>query len=149
MAVGRSFPKLTTDHGATLLIPLDVTYPEWSDPALNFRELAQFLDPNVQGLWDGLEFTTMDLILEVCGHFDEFMNWFSAATAIALDKIRDSAMLMTKLQSRLQWVEHLDVKVFKIKFKIPLDHQTTSGRVWHELGNPGVPGSNLGASGFQ
>ena len=111
MAVNRTFPKLSTDHGATLLIPVDVTHSEWSDPARAFRDLAQFTDVDVQGLWDGLDFTTTDLILQVCGKFDEFMVWFAAAMRSSLDKIRESAMMMSKLQSRFQWVEKIDVKV--------------------------------------
>ena len=111
MATGRSFPKLTTDHGATLLIPIDVTHPEWVDPAKSFRDLAQFTDTDVHGLWDGLDYTTTDLILEVCGRFDDFMIWFAAAMRSSLDQIRESALLMSELRTRFRWVEHLDMKV--------------------------------------
>lgn len=118
MAVTRTFPQLTTDHGATLLIPLDVTYPEWSDPAQSFRDLAQFTDEETRGIWDGMDFTTTDLILEVCSKFDDFMVWFANAMKKSLDGIRDSALTMTKLQTRFQWVERVNVKVINIKARI-------------------------------
>ena len=114
MSPSRTFPRLVTDHGATLLIPVEVTYPGWTDPALNFREMAQFTDGEIAGIWDGMDFTTSDLILQVCSRFDAFMEWFAAAVRVSLDKIRDSALIMSKLQTRFQWVEKLDVKVIEV-----------------------------------
>ena len=113
MATSRTFPRLVTDHGATLLIPVDVTYPEWTDPAKNFREMAQIMDPDVVGLWDGIDFTTTDLIFQVCAKFDQFMIWFAEAMRLSLDKIREAALLMSQIQTRVQWIERLDVKVIK------------------------------------
>ena len=65
MAANRTFPQLTTDHGATLLIPVDVKHPNWSDPARSFREMAEFSAADDYGLWDDIDFTTTDLIFQV------------------------------------------------------------------------------------
>ena len=111
MGVGRTFPQLTTDHGASLLIPVDVKHPEWTDPARNFREMAEFSDAEVYGLWDELDFTTTDLIFQVCEKFDDFIKWFAVAMRESLQKIRKAALMMKTLQTRFQWVEKLDLKV--------------------------------------
>ena len=111
MAVTRTFPRLEIQDGVASFIPLEVSYSEWADPALAFRDMAQFTDPEVTGIWDGIDFTTTDLILQVCQNFNEFLPWFRSAVDMALDKIRDAALLMSKLQSRFQWVEKLDFKV--------------------------------------
>ena len=41
MAVTRSFPKLVIENGSASFLPMQVSYPEWTDPALNFREMAK------------------------------------------------------------------------------------------------------------
>ena len=116
MAPNRSFPRLVLENGEATFIPIEVSHDEWSDPALSFRDLAQFTNPDVQDLWTGLDFTTTDLILEVVANFHEFMEWFATAVTSALDKIRDAARLMITIQDRFEWVEKINVKVFKFRF---------------------------------
>ena len=65
MAATRTFPRLEVQNGMASFIPLGLSYSEWSDPALAFRDLATFTDTDMTGLWEGLNFTTTDLILQV------------------------------------------------------------------------------------
>ena len=111
MAVTRTFPKLLMVEGKACFEPLEVSYPEWTDPAGVFRDLATFTEPDMSDLWIGVENTAMDLILEVCANFEAFMEWFMASVSESLDQIRESALLMNELQEKFQWIEKLDFKV--------------------------------------
>ena len=111
VAPSRTFPTLTFNDGEMMLRPVQVDHPEWSDPAANFRELAEFSDPEMMGVWDDIHFTTTDLIFQVCENFDDFFDWFVLALQESLDDIREAALLMSDLQSRYEWVEKLNMKV--------------------------------------
>ena len=102
---------MVLEHGEITMMPIEVSHPEWSDPARAFRDLAQFQDTDMMDLWHGLDFTTTDLILDVCENFNDFMSWFEQAMTLGLDKIRETTLLVTDLRRGFKWVDKLDVKV--------------------------------------